>query len=191
MSRINYRTNSSRLREKLQRLQLSPRGYLLTRDRDSTGAAISSFVEARLWFLIQSKLIDPRACRSLKSLRKSNSTGLGLHSVLDEPLEDVGDIMLDGDGDEAEASMSDAYGDSMELDGANDLDLFEEHSLDWIADEPVEPLEDDFLSKHAEGHIVYDGTETLDAGTTSAMRESSYPKHCRAFGFEPGNEVVC
>lgn len=64
--------------------------------------------------------------------------------------------MLDGDGDEAEASMFDAYGDSMELDGANDLDLFEEHSLDGIADERVEPLDDDFLSEHAEGQIVYD-----------------------------------
>ncbi|KAM0803221.1 hypothetical protein BDR22DRAFT_56501 [Usnea florida] len=154
VSRINSRTNSSRLREKLHRLQLSPRSYLLTRDRDSTGNTISSFVEARLWFLIQSKLIDPRACRSLKSLRKSNQTGLGSHSVPDEPLEDAGDIMLDGDGDEAEAPMFDAYGESMELDGANDLDLFEEHSLVGIADERIEPLDDDFLSGHAEGQIV-------------------------------------
>ena len=98
--------------------------------------------------------------------------------------------MLDGDGDEAEASMFDAYGDLMELDGANDLDLFEEHSLNGIADEWVEPLDDDFLSDHAEGQIVHDSTETLDAGTTSAMREGSYPKHCRAFGFESGDEVV-
>ena len=111
--------------------------------------------------------------------------------MLDEPLEDAEDIMLDGDGDEAEASILDAYGDSMELDGANDLDLFEEHSLDLIADERVEPLDDDFLSEHAEGQIVHDGTETLDAGTTSSMRESSHPKHCRAFGFESGDEVVC
>ena len=86
--------------------------------------------------------------------------------------------MLDGDGDEAEAPMFDAYGESMELDDANDLDLFEEHSLVGIADERIEPLDDDFLSEHAEGQIVYDGTEILDAGTTSAMRESSYPKHC-------------
>ena len=111
--------------------------------------------------------------------------------MLDEPLEDAGDIMLDGDGDEAEASMFDAYDDSMELDGANDLDLFEEHSLDGIADKRVQPLDDDFLSEHAEGQIVYDGTETLDAGTASMMRESSYPKHCRAFAFESGDDVVC
>ena len=115
--------------------------------------------------------------------------------MLDEPLEDAGNIMLDvdgdGDGDEAEASMFNAYGDSMELDGANDLDLFEEHSLDGIADERVEPLDDGLLSEHAGVQIVYNGTETLDAGITSAVRESSYPKHCRAFGFESGDEVVC
>ena len=161
------------------------------RDRDSTGATISSLIEARLWFLIQSKLIDPRACRSLKSLRKSNSTGLGSHSVPDEPLEDARDMMLDGDGDEAEAPMFEAYGGSMELDDANDLDLFEEHSLNGIADDGEEPLDDDFMSELAEGEIVCGGTETLDAGTTSATRESSYPKHCRAFGFESGDEVVC
>ena len=123
-------------------------------------------------------------------MRKSNSTGLGSYTVLDEPLENEGDIMLDGDGDEAEALMFDAYGDSMELDGANDLDLFDDHSLDGIADERVEPLDDDFLSGHAEGHIVYDRTETLDAGTTSAIGERSYPKHCRAFGFESGDKVA-
>ena len=64
--------------------------------------------------------------------------------------------MLDGDWDEAEAPIFDAYGDSMELDGADDLDLFEEHSLDEIADERVEPLDDDFLSELADGQIVYD-----------------------------------
>ena len=140
---------------------------------------------------MQSQLIDPRACRSLKPLRKSKSTGLRSHSVLDEPLEDVGDVMLDGDRDEDEAPMFDAYGDSMELDGANDLDLFEEHSLDGIADEGEEALDDDFLIKHAEGETVYNGIEALDAGTTFAIRESSYPKHCPAFGFESADEVVC
>ena len=110
--------------------------------------------------------------------------------MLDETLEDAGDVMLDGGGDEDKAPMFDAYGDSMELDGANHLDLFEEHSLDGFADEGEELLDDDFLSEHAQGEILYDGADSLDADTTSAMRESSYPKHCRAFRFESGDEVV-
>ena len=52
--------------------------------------------------------------------------------MLDETLDDVGDVMLD----EEQALTFDAYGD---LDAAYHVDLFQEHSLDGITNEAADP----------------------------------------------------
>lgn len=191
MCRVYRRTNSSCLRHKLRRLQeLSLSSYLdhgSTEDSDSSGAIFSSVVEARLWFLTRSKLIDALACRSLKSLSTSGTTDFGLHEMLDESLDDAGDVMLDGD----EAPIFDAYGDAMELDEANHLDLFREHSLGGIDDEEEEHLEDDLLWKHSRDEVACDGVETLDNNTASYVHDESNAKLCGAFAFGSGDDVVC
>ena len=74
-------------------------------------------------------------------MNTSNKTGLGSQEMLDESLDDAGDTMLDGD----EAQISDSYGDAMELDEANHVDLFHEHSLDETAHEGEEPWDNDIF----------------------------------------------
>lgn len=59
--------------------------------------------------------------------------------MLDESLDVAGDVLLDQD----EAPIFDLFGDAMELDAADHLDLFQEHSLTEAADEG-ELLDDDF-----------------------------------------------
>ena len=157
MSRVYCRSTSSRLRHKLNRLQeLSDSSYVdhdLTEDSRSSSAAFSFSVEARLWYLTWNNLIDPVACRVLKPLRVSNKEGLGSHEMLDESLDDAGDVMLDQD----EASVFDANTDAMELDEANRLDSFQEHSLD---DEGEEALDEDLFWQHDE--VAYDGVKSIE-----------------------------
>ena len=74
-------------------------------------------------------------------MNTSNKTGLGSQEMLDESLDDAGDTMLDGDEDQ----ISDSYGDAMELDEANYVDLLHEHSLDEIAHEGEEPWDNNIF----------------------------------------------
>ena len=141
---MNRRTNSSRLRHKFSRLQeFSLSSHLdhgSIKDSSSGSATCSSSVEVRLWFLTRSKLFDPFACKGLKSLN-INKPGLGSQEMLDESFDDAEDEMLDGN----EARIFDSYGDAMELDEANYLDLFHEHSLDEIAHEGEEPWDNNIF----------------------------------------------
>ena len=135
MSRVFCRTNSSPLRNKLRQLQELPSSSHLdhgsTEDADSNCTMFLSSVEARLWFLMQSKLTDPFACRGLKSLSTSNKLGSGAHEMLDSSFDDAGDVTLNGE----EATSFDTNSCIMELDEVNHLDLFQEHSLDDSTDE--------------------------------------------------------
>lgn len=147
---MHGRTKSSRLRHKLDRLQELPLSSHLDHGSTKDSSSGSASVEARLWFLTQSKLFDPSACRVLKSLKTSNETGLGSQEMLDESLDDSGDVMLDGDEtqtfdshddagdvmlDGNETRIFDSHDDAMELDEANHVGLSHEHSLDGIAHE--------------------------------------------------------
>lgn len=187
VSRMYRRTNSSRLRHKLRQLQeLSPSSYLnpgSTVNSDSSSAIVSSSVEARLWFLTRSKLIEPCACRGLKSLSTSHKTSLESHEMLDESWDDARDGMLDAN----EAPIFETYGDEMELDEADELDLFQEHIIDGIVDEGEEFLDDNLLWKYSQDEVAYDGAEILD-DTTSAVHDDSY---AMLREFESGGDVVC
>ena len=180
MSCVYRRTNSSRLRNKLRRLQESPLSSHLdrgsTEDSNSSSDIFSSSVEARLWFLTQSKLFDPFACRGLKSLNTSNKTSLGSQEMLDESLDDAEDVMLDGN----EVRILDGYGDAMELDEANHVDLFHEHSLDGIADEGEEPWDNNLFRKHSQDEVSYNRGENLDNDTTSSVNNEFSAKLYRA-----------
>ena len=138
---------------------------------------------------MQSKLIDPCACRVLKSLSTSNKRGFGSHEMLDESLNDAGDVMLDGD----EAPIFDAYGDAMELDEANHSDLFQERPLAGIADEGEEPLDDDLFWEHSQDEVAYDRVETLDDDndSTSSLHDDSCAKFCGASAIAPEDDVIC
>ena len=157
MSRLYRHTGSSRLKHKLRQLQESSTGSYLDcgsiEDSDPSGATISSSVEVRLWFLTHSKLIDPVACRGLKSLSILNKPGLESHEMLDKSLDDAGDVMLDGD----EAPIFDANGDAMELDEANHLDLFREYSMGGIDDKGEDPFNGDLFWEHSQDEVAYDG----------------------------------
>ena len=156
-------------------------------DSDSSSARFSSSVEARLWLLMRSKLIDPFACRGLKSLSTYNKPDIGSHEMLDESLDDARDVMLDGD----ESPIFDAYGDAMELDEANHRDLFLERSLNGIADEGGTTLDDDLFWEHCQDEVANNRVEILDDNSTSSVHHDSRTKFSGAFAFETENEVVC
>ncbi len=193
VSRVYLRTKSNRLKHKLRRLQELPLSSYLdhgsTEDFDSSSAMFSSSVETRLWFLTQSKLIDPCACRALKSLSTSYKRGFGSHEMLDESLNDAGDVMLDED----EAPIFDAYGDAMELDEVNHSDLFQEHSLDDIADKEEEPLDDDLFWEHSQDEVAYDRVEalTVDDDSISSRHDDPCAKFCGAFAIASEDDVIC
>lgn len=130
-----------------------------------------SSVEVRLWFLTRSKLIDPFACRCLKSLGTFNKTGLGSYEMLDDLLDDVGDEMLDRN----EAPAYDAYGDAMELDEANHLDLFQEHFPDGTSEEVEKPLDNDLFWEHSQDEVAYDSGETVDGDIASSAHDEHAP----------------
>ena len=173
VARVYRRTNTSGLKDELKRLQeVSISNYLdrgSTENSDSSSVIFSSSIEARLWFLMQSKLIDPLACRALKSLSTSNQSSFGSHEMLDESLEGAEDVMLDGD----EAAMFDAYGDVMELDPGYQADLFQENCPDGIAGDRENFLDDDLFWDHSQDEIAHDGMETLDDDTTTHMPGSA------------------
>lgn len=175
VSRVYRRTNSSRLRHKLKRLQESSLSSYLdhgsNEDFDSSSAMSPSSVEVRLWFLTRSKLIDPFACRCLKSLGTFNKTGLGSYEMLDDLLDDVGDEMLDRN----EAPAYDAYGDAMELDEANHLDLFQEHFPDGTSEEVEKPLDNDLFWEHSQDEVAYDSGETVDGDIASSAHDEHAP----------------
>ena len=177
MSRVYRRTDTSGLKYKLKQLkEVSVNNYLdrgSTENSDSSSVILSSSIKARLWFLMQSKLIDPLACRGLKSLSTPNKPGFGSHEMLDESLEGAEDVMLDGD----EAAMFDAYGDLMELDPGYQVDLFQEHSPDGIADDGENFLDDDLFWDHSQDEIAHDGMETLDDDTMTHMPGSAGHLH--------------
>lgn len=179
LSRVYRRTDSSGSRHKLRQLQELPLSSYLgrgsTEDFDPHGATFSSSVKARLWFLTQSKLIDPVACRGFKSLSTSSIPALRSHEMLDELLDDAGGEMLDG----KEALTFNAIGDAMELDEAKRLDIFREYSLDGTADEGEELLDDDHLWGRAQYEVTHDGVETLDR------------KCCGTYAFESGDDMLC
>ena len=142
MSRVCSRTNSSGLTHRFKRLQgisisnYSGHGSIV--NSASSSAVRSPHVEALLWFLTRSKLVDPLACRRLKSLSASDKNDYGSHEILDESPENAEDAMLDED----DASLIDAY-------GAHDaVGLSQEHSLDAIAGVENDPLEDDLFWVH-------------------------------------------
>lgn len=188
--RLYRRTNSNRLRYKLQQLQeLSLSGSLdhgSTEDSDSFSTILSSSVEARLWFLTRSKLIDPFACRGLKSLNTAHNTCFGSHEMLDEPLDDAGDLLLGGD----ETPILDAYGAAMELGETDDLDLFQEHCLSGIADEGEELLDGDLFWEHSQDEVAYDQVMLLNDDTSTLMSDDSHAKIFGALAFESGNDGV-
>ena len=138
----------------------------------------SSSVEARLWFLTRSKLIDPFACRGLKSLKTPHDTGWGLHEMLDEPLDDARDVMFGED----EAPILGAYGDAMELDEADHLDLSQEHSLNGIA-EGGDALSD--------ADLFWEHSQDQGAHTCASVHDESNAETSGALAFESGNDVVC
>lgn len=178
VARVYRRTNTSGLKDELKRLQeVSISNYLdrgSTENFDSSSVIFSSSIEARLWFLMQSKLIDPLACRALKSLSTSNQSSFGSHEMLDESLEGAEDVMLDGD--EA-APMFDAYGDVMELDPGYQADLFQENCPDGIAGDRENSLDDDLFWDHSQDEIAHDGMETLDDDTMTHMPGSAVHSH--------------
>ena len=164
VSGVHGRTNYSRLRHRLDRLQELPPSSHLDHGPTKDSSSISGSVEARLWLLTQSKLYDPSTCRGLKSLNTSNETGLGSQEMLDESLDDSGDVMLDGGEtrtldshdnagdvmlDENETLIFGSHDDAMELDEANHVDPFHQHSLDGIAHEGEGPWDNNLLWKHS------------------------------------------
>lgn len=167
------------MRHKIRQLQESSTSSYLDcgsiEGSDPSGATISSSVEVRLWFLAHSKLVDPVACRGLKSLSTPKKPGLESHEMLDKSLDDAGDVMLDGD----EAPIFDANGDAMELDEANHLDLFREYSMDGNDDKGEDPFNGDLFWEHSQDEVAYDGVETQD------------DKFCGVLAFESGDDMVC
>ena len=139
-------------------------------DTDSSSDMFSSSVEARLWFLTKSKLIDPLACKGLKSLSISNGTTFGSHGIFDESLDGTEEDMLDGD----EAPILDTIGDAMELDPPNFLDPFRENVRDEAVNEGKDSLDDDLFWEHAQEEIEYDSAETLEDNSTSSAHDESY-----------------
>lgn len=123
-------------------------------DSDSNSVMSSSYVEARLWLLTRSKLIDPLACRALKSLSSSTGPGFLPHEVLDESLDGAEDVMLDED----EPQDSLAHGD---LDPAYHVDLFQEHYSDETSDEEDSLLDDDTFWEHPSDEVAYDSIGSL------------------------------
>ncbi len=109
--------------------------------------------------------------------------------MLDESLNDAGDVMLDED----EAPIFDAYGDAMELDEVNYSDLFQEHPLDNIADKGEEPLDDDLFWEHSQDEVAYDRVEALnvDDDSFSSLQNNSCAKFCGAFAIASEDDVIC
>ena len=140
---MRRRTSSSDVRLKLGQLEgLSFSSCLdpgSAEDYQSNGAGFLFSVETRLWFLTRSKLIERFACRGLKPLSNPDNTDLGSHEMLEESLDEARDIMLDAN----EAPTLGAYGDAMELDEANHLDLLQQHPPHETAEEGQEILDDD------------------------------------------------
>ena len=103
--------------------------------------------------LTRSKLIDPLACRGLKSLRTSDRTRSDLHEMLDESVDDSGDVMLDGDG----LPNSDAV---MEIDAAEHIGTSQEdsHFPDVVADEGEEHLDNDYFWDHGQDDFAHENT---------------------------------
>ena len=155
VSRVYRRTRSDRLRHQIRRIQeISVSNVLDLGITEGSDSMFPTCVEARLWFLTRSKLIDPLACKSLKPLRASNTADLGLHEMLDESVGSPGDVMLDG----YENSILEACSDVMELDAANqsDLSLEHYHFSDELINESEEPFWNHSLEKVA--------CETVDHG---------------------------
>ena len=123
-------------------------------DSGSNSVMFSSDVEARLWLLTRSKLIDPLACRALKSLSPSTGSGVLSHQVLDESLDGAEDVMLDED----EPQDPLGHGD---LDPAYHVDLFQEHSSDETSDEEDDILDDDTFWEHPQDEVAYDSIGSL------------------------------
>ena len=113
--------------------------HSLSEELNSSGHSFSFIVEVRLWLLMQSKLVNPLACRGLKSLSTSSVTGIDSHEMLDDSLDVAGDIMLDED----DAPILDEYGDAMELDAPYHVEFPREHSLERFSGEGNDPLNDD------------------------------------------------
>ena len=165
------RTNSSRLKHKLRRLQGLPFSSSLDHgsieDTDLSSATLSSSVEARLWFLTRSRLIDPLACKALKSLSNTIKTGPGSHGMVEESLHDADDVMLD----EGDVSIFDAHSQAMELDQVDHLERFQEQSLDRSVDEGQE--DHDLFWEHCQDEVVYDGMESQEDDTTPSLHIDS------------------
>ena len=70
--------------------------------------------------------------------------------MLDEPLDDAENVMLDGD----EALTFDACGDAMELDIANPLDLSQEHYLKEVVNAEEDSLDDDLFWEHSRHEVA-------------------------------------
>ena len=133
-------------------------------DTDSSSDMFSSAVEARLWFLTKSKLIDPLACKALKSLSIFNRTGFS---------DGAEGVMLDGDED----TILDTIGDAMELDSPNLFDLPCGNARDEVVDKEEDFLDDDLFWEHSQEEIEYDSAGTLDGKSTFAV----YDDLCSAF----------
>ena len=131
-------------------------------NNDSNSDMFSSSVEVRLWFLTKSKLIDPSACKGLKSFGTSNRTGFGTHGVLDESLNVAEGVMLDEDED----PILDTIGDVMEIDPPHFLDLSQESAREGS-------LDDDLFWEHSQEEIIYDNVETWDDDSTSSANDDS------------------
>lgn len=158
MSRVHRRTNTSGPNDKFKRLQ---EGLIInyfdcdpTVDSDSNSVMLSSCVEARLWLLARSKLIDPLACRALKPLSSFTGSGFLSQEILDESLDGAEDVMLDDD----EPREPLAHGD---LDPAYHVDLFQEHFSDETSDEEDDLLDDDSLREHPQDEVAYDSIGSL------------------------------
>lgn len=123
-------------------------------DSGSNSVMFSSYVEARLWLLTRSKLIDPLACRALKSLNPSTGFGVLSHQVLDESLDGAEDVMLDED----EPPDPLGHGDP---DPAYHVGLFQEHSSDETSDEEDDILDDDTFWEHPQDEVAYDSIGSL------------------------------
>lgn len=171
VSRVYRRTNSSRLRHKIKRLQESSLGsysdHGAEQNSESSSAMSSSSVEVWLWFLTRSKLIDPSACRGLKSLGTFNKTGLGSREMLDGLLDEAGDAIMHG----SEGRIYGANGDAMELDEANHLDLFQEHSANGTDGDGEEPLDNDLFWEHSQDEVAYNSGEPPDGNVTSSVHD--------------------
>ena len=86
--------------------------------------------------------------------------------MLDESLDGAGDVMLDGD----EAPIFDTDGDAMELNAASHVDHSQEYSLDGIADEGEDFLDDDLFSEHFQDEVAYDEMEILNDNTSPSVQ---------------------